>query len=131
MSFSDINSIHLVGRLTRDAETKFTASGTACTKFSLAVNESRKVGEAYQDYTNFFDCVLWNREKITPQLVKGKRVTIVGKLHQDRWDKEGQTHSKVVIKIEEIDFQWDKDKGQAPQAEEPQGAGFKDDDIPF
>jgi|GEM_PF-5936611 len=39
---TDLNHVTLIGRLTRDAELKYTQSGTACTTFSIAVNKSYK-----------------------------------------------------------------------------------------
>ena len=42
---TDLNRVVLIGRLTRDAETKFIQSGQAVCKFSLAVNRKRKVGD--------------------------------------------------------------------------------------
>ena len=96
---SDMNSVNIIGRLTRDAELKYTASGTAVCKFSLAVNEKRKAGDEWKDNANFFEIVLWGKvgESIQQYLTKGKQVAVIGKLTQERWDQDGQNRSKVVI----------------------------------
>ena len=96
---ADINHVVLVGRLTRDAELKYTASGQAVCKFSVAVNRRRKNGEQWEDEANYFDIVLWGRqgEALNQYLVKGKSVGVDGELRQDRWQQDGQNRSKVEI----------------------------------
>ena len=96
---ADINSVVIVGRLTRDAEIKYTAGGQAVCKFSLAVNRRRKNGDQWEDEANFFDVVLWGRqgEALNQYLVKGKSVGVEGELRQDRWQQDGQNRSKVEI----------------------------------
>ena len=96
---ADINQVVLVGRLTRDAELKYTANGQAVCKFSLAINRRRKNGEQWEDEVNYFDIVLWGRqgEALNQYLLKGKSVGIAGELRQDRWQQDGQNRSKVEI----------------------------------
>ena len=96
---ADLNHVVLIGRLTRDAELKSTASGQAVCKFSIAVNRRRKNGDQWEDEANFFDIVLWGRqgESLHQYLVKGKMVGIDGELRQDRWQQDGQNRSKVEI----------------------------------
>jgi len=96
---ADINHVVLVGRLTRDAELKYTASGQAVCKFSIAVNRRRKNGDQWEDEANFFDVVLWGRqgEALNQYLSKGKSVGVDGELRQDRWQQDGQNRSKVEI----------------------------------
>ncbi|MDR1867959.1 MAG: single-stranded DNA-binding protein [Treponema sp.] len=95
----DLNHVTLIGRLTRDAELKYTASGQAVCKFSIAVNRRRKMGEQWIDEANFFDIVVWGRqgETLHQYLVKGKLVGVDGELRQDRWEQDGQNRSKVEI----------------------------------
>ncbi|MDR0411641.1 MAG: single-stranded DNA-binding protein [Treponema sp.] len=95
----DINHVILVGRLTRDAELKYTANGQAVCKFSIAVNRRRKQGEQWIDEANFFDVVVWGRqgESLNQYLVKGKLIGVDGELRQDRWEQDGQNRSKVEI----------------------------------
>jgi single-strand DNA-binding protein len=96
---ADINHVVLVGRLTRDAELKYTANGQAVCKFSVAVNRRRKNGDQWVDEANFFDVVLWGRqgESLNQYLMKGKVVGVDGELRQDRWEQEGQNRSRVEI----------------------------------
>jgi single-strand DNA-binding protein len=95
----DINRVVLIGRLTRDAELKYTSGGQAVCKFSVAVNRRKKNGEQWEDEANYFDVVLWGRqgENINQYLIKGKTVGIDGELRQDRWQQDGQNRSKFEI----------------------------------
>jgi single-strand DNA-binding protein len=95
----DLNHVVLIGRLTRDAELKYTSSGQAVCKFSIAVNRRKKNGDQWEDEANFFDIVIWGRqgESLNQYLVKGKMVGVDGELRQDRWQQDGQNRSKVEI----------------------------------
>jgi single-strand DNA-binding protein len=95
----DLNHVVLIGRLTREAELKFTSGGQAVCKFSIAVNRRKKSGDQWEDEANFFDIVLWGRqgEALHQYLVKGKMVGVDGELRQDRWQQDGQNRSKVEI----------------------------------
>jgi len=96
---ADLNHVVLIGRLTRDAELKYTSSGQAVCKFSIAVNRRKKNGDQWEDEANFFDIVVWGRqgESLHPYLLKGKMVGVDGELRQDRWQQDGQNRSKVEI----------------------------------
>ncbi len=96
---ADLNHVILIGRLTRDAELKYTANGQAVCKFSIAVNRRRKNDDQWVEEPNYFDITLWGRqgEALNQYLVKGKQVAITGELRQDRWEQDGQTRSKVEI----------------------------------
>jgi single-strand DNA-binding protein len=98
---SDLNRVILIGRLTRDAELKYTTSGMAVCKFSIAVTRKKKNGDQWVDEANFFDIVLWGRqgEALNQYLVKGKQIGVDGELRQERWqDRDsGQNRSKVEI----------------------------------
>lgn len=95
----DINSVLLIGRITRDAELKYTSSGTAICRFSLAVNRRVKTGDTWGEEGNFFDVTLFGKsgESLNQYLAKGKQVAVQGELKQDRWEQDGQSRSKVGI----------------------------------
>ena len=119
---ADINHVVLVGRLTRDAELKYTAGGQAVCKFSVAVNRRRKNGEQWEDEPNYFDVVLWGRqgEALNQYLLKGKSVGVDGELRQDRWQQDGQNRSKVEIVANNIMLLGGNPAGQSGGS---QGAG--------
>jgi single-strand DNA-binding protein len=96
---TDINRVFLVGRLTRDAELRFTTAGTPVGKFSIAVNRSKKAGDQWEEEVHYFDIVLWGKtaEALSKYLVKGKQVAIDGELRQNRWEQDGQSRSRIEI----------------------------------
>jgi single-strand DNA-binding protein len=147
---ADINNVVLVGRLTRDAELKYTASGQAVCKFSLAINRRKKSGDQWEDEVSFFDIVIWGRqgEAIIQYLLKGKQVGVQGELRQDRWQQDGQNRSRIEIIANNIQLlggggyqnsgmtgsqgssenqgSWQNNRGETP----PSDDNFSDD-IPF
>lgn len=96
---TDLNHVVLIGRLTQDAELKYTQNGYAISTFSIAVNRSRKNGDQWVEEASFFEISLYGKsaENLKPYLVKGKQVAIDGELRQDRWESDGQKRSKVVV----------------------------------
>ncbi|MCF6336216.1 MAG: single-stranded DNA-binding protein [Spirochaetales bacterium] len=96
---NDINIVTLVGRLTREAELKYTNSGLAVCKFSLAVNRRKRSGDQWTDEVSYFDIVLWGKqgEAIQQYLGKGKQIAVSGELRQNRWEQDGQKRSKVEV----------------------------------
>jgi single-strand DNA-binding protein len=101
---SDINSVTIVGRMTRDAELKYTNSGQPVTKFSIANNYSKKNGDNWEELTNFFDVTLWGKrgESLNQYLTKGTQLAVTGELKQDRWEQDGQQRSRVLINANNI-----------------------------
>ena len=131
---ADVNHVILIGRLTRDAELKYTTGGMAICKFAIAVDKRRKQGDEWVKETSFFDIVLWGRsgESISQYLVKGKQVAIDGELRQNRWEQDGQARSKVEIVANNVQLLGGGDKAEkpAPQASNGTPPDFPDD-IPF
>lgn len=88
-----MNKIMLIGNLGKDPEMNYTPSGTAVTKFSLAVNRYRKssTGER-QEETEWFNIVAWDKlgETCNQYLHKGSKVYIEGRVSQRKYtDKNG------------------------------------------
>lgn len=93
------NRVVLVGNLTRDPELRYIPSGTAVSDIGLAVNDRIKRGDQWVDETTFVDITLWGRtaEIANEYLSKGSSVLIEGRLKLDRWEKDGQKHSKLKV----------------------------------
>ncbi len=96
---NDLNTWIGIGRLVRDSELKYSSGGTAICKFSIAVGKKFKKDEQIVEEVSFFDVVLWGRqgEALSSFLVKGKQVAVEGELHQNRWEQDGQSRSKIEI----------------------------------
>ncbi len=93
------NRVILVGNLTRDPELRYIPSGTAVSDIGLAVNDRIKRGDQWVDEATFVDVTLWGRtaEIANEYLSKGSPVLIEGRLKLDRWEKDGQKHSKLKV----------------------------------
>lgn len=142
---SDLNSVALIGRLTRDAELKYGNSGTAICNLSIANNYSRKQGEQWVEEVNYFDAVIIGKraEALHKYLVKGKQLGIAGELQQDRWEKDGQKRSRVKVLVKDVQLLGGKSEGgnaQAPHGSQPGDFGYSggessgadfEDDVPF
>ncbi|WP_301108839.1 single-stranded DNA-binding protein [Sporosarcina sp.] len=89
-----INRVVLVGRLTKDPELKYTQSGIAVTRFTLAVNRafSNQQGEREAD---FISCVAWRKqaENIANYLRKGSLAGVDGRIQTGSF--EGQDGKRV------------------------------------
>lgn len=91
-----MNTVQLVGRLTRDVELKFTASGTATGSFNLAVNRNftNQQGEREADFIN---CVIWRKaaENLSNWTRKGSLIAIDGRLQTRSY--ENRNGQKVYV----------------------------------
>lgn len=96
---ADLSIAVLVGRLTRDAELKYTNSGQPICHFSVATSTRRKKADQWVDEASFWDVDLWGKqaESLSQYLTKGKLVAVEGTMRQDRWEQEGQARIKVVV----------------------------------
>lgn len=117
------NLVVIHGNLTRAAELKYWDNQTAYCEFSLAVNESYKdkqTGE-WKDIPSYFDCTLRGKgaEVFVKSLTKGRGVTVTGSLKQNRWESNGQKFSRVIIKVENLDFDRPSDSGANQQNYHP------------
>jgi single-strand DNA-binding protein len=94
------NRIILVGNLTRDPEIRYTQSGKAVTKFSLAVNNPRNKEE-----TTFVDIVAWDKlgETCNTYLKKGQTTLVEGRLVIRTYDdKDGNKRKATEVVIDNM-----------------------------
>ncbi len=94
------NRVILVGNLTRDPEIRYTQSGKAVTKFTLAVNNPRNKEE-----TTFVDIVAWDRlgETCNTYLKKGSNTLVEGRLVIRSYDdKDGNKRKATEVVIDNM-----------------------------
>ena len=94
------SNITLIGNLTRDPELKFTQSGKAQTRFSIAVNRRWQREGTWEEQTSYFDVTTWAvlAENVANTLTKGNRVIVTGRLEQRTWEtKEGEKRSTIEV----------------------------------
>lgn len=149
---SDINRVIIIGRLTKDPELRYTASGAAVCSFSLANNRSYTKDGNKVEQVSYFNCIAWSKlgEVINEYVRKGHRFGVEGRLQQRSYeDKDGNKRSVVEIVVDGCQFLQPREQGEQP----PAGAGvpaekpaalangtethdappamFSDEDIPF
>lgn len=151
---SNINTVAVSGNLTRDPELKTFGDDGKVANLGIAVNRQRKdAGGDYVDEVSFFDVTVWGNFAglVCRKLRKGDSCTIMGRLEQQTWEKDGEKKSKVVIIASTIDSDGffrskdeDRSEGESqsdnfvpantPSGEATESAASTtaaDDDIPF
>jgi single-strand DNA-binding protein len=125
---ANLNKVLLIGRLTRDPESRATKSGSTVVSFGLAVNRTYTRQESNEriEETCFLDCEAWARqgETIARYMKKGSQIFVEGRLKFDSWEKDGQKHNKIRIVVENFQF-LDAKGGGPPDAEGGSGGGSR------
>lgn len=141
---NDLNQCSFIGRLGRDPETRYMASGKAVANFSIAVGSSWKdknTGDK-KEQTEWVNIVAFDKlgEICAQYLKKGAQVFIQGAMKTRKWqDKEGKDRYSTEIIANQMQMIGGRPQGQsqeksdpAPTKEEtPAAAESFDDDIPF
>jgi len=115
-----LNSVNIMGNLTRDPEMKYTPSGKAVCSLSLANNRIYTSNGEKVTEVSYFDVEVWGAvaENCAKYLTKGSGIIVEGRLKQDRWEKDGKTQSKVRITANSVHFMPKKIAGAAAASEE-------------
>lgn len=128
-----MNNITLIGRLTRDPELKYTQSGKAFCKFSIAVQR-----EFNRDEADFINCIAWDKraEAICEYLRKGRRIATQGRLSVNSYEKDGETKwitEVIVDKFEFVDSLNNENRGNENKKSNQEPENFEDDpdEFPF
>ncbi|SDL30216.1 single-stranded DNA-binding protein [Natronincola ferrireducens] len=108
-----MNSVVLIGRLARDPELRFTASGKAVATFSIAVNRPfSKTNEA-----DFFNIVVWGKtaENCANYLAKGRLVAIEGRLQSRSYETQtGEKRYITEVVANQVEFlEWGNKENKA------------------
>lgn len=139
-----INSIILVGRLTRNLELRYTQSEKAVGNFTLAINRRFKNQNGEYE-TDFIDCVVFGKqaETMSKYTQKGDLIGVEGSIQKRAYeDKEGNKRYATEIMVEKITFlQTNKKeetkiednpyKDMSVKVEADQSIEISDDDLPF
>lgn len=133
-----MNSYNAIGRVGKDAQTRFTQGGDPVTGWPLAVDS----GYGDKKQTLWLDCSLWGKrgEKVAEYITKGSQIGVSGELGTREHD--GKTY--LTLKVGEVSLIGGKSEGGSQRQESaprPQRSAapiqsapaddFADDDIPF
>lgn len=135
-----LNEVVLMGRLTRDAETRFLqGSNNSITRFTLAVERDYKAAGEDKPKTDFINCIAWNGtgEFVAKYFPKGSMIAITGTIETGSYtDKDGKKVYTTEIRVTKASFTGEKrnNTGSSPDSS---GDGFMnipdgiDEDLPF
>jgi single-strand DNA-binding protein len=142
-----VNRVILVGRLGKDPEIKYTASGMAMAKFSVATDEVRKDQQGNrQTNTEWHNIVFWGKqaEIAGEYLKKGTLIYIEGRLRTRSWDDPSGGGKRYATEVQGDRFQMLSSRGDGGESQEgPRGSGTyqtqpegpqetaEDEDLPF
>jgi single-strand DNA-binding protein len=145
-----INKVILVGRLGRDPEMKYTATGTPFCRFSMATDESwtDKASGERTEKTEWHNIVVWDKlaEICNNYLTKGRMVYIEGSLQTREWDdQEGNKRKTTEVRARDMVLlggpsgdgggsrrsPGPPSSSGSPSGGDGEGSQITDDDIPF
>ncbi len=129
-----MNKVILIGRLTRDVETRYSGE-TAIARYTLAVDRKyKKDGEQTADFIN---CVAFGKsgEFAEKYLHKGMKIAVTGRIQTGSYDdKDGKKVYTTDVVIEEHEFCESKgaqESAPAPKSESNEWMNVPDTELPF
>ena len=137
-----INNVVLIGRLTRDAELRYTPSNIAVATFNLAVNRNFKNDNGDRE-ADFINVVMWRQqaENFANWVKKGNLVGITGRIQTRSYDnQQGQRVYVTEVVAESFQILEKKDNSAnnasmenqiPPSFEKTNHMDISDDDFPF
>lgn len=100
-----LNSVVLIGRLTKDPELRTTGSGTPVVSYTLAVN--RRFKTQGQPEADFINCVAWNKtaDTMARYLHKGSLIAVQGRIQTRNYEnQQGQRVYVTEVVTDSFDF---------------------------
>ncbi len=95
--------MEITGRLTANAETRTVKGDKKVVRFTVAVNDSYRMGEERREITNYFECSYFRNEGIAEYLKKGAIVQIFGRVGVNAYiNKEGEARGSLTFHVSEI-----------------------------
>ena len=111
-----LNTITIMGRLTKDPELRRTGSGIAVASFTLAVDRDFAPKNGGEKETDFIECVAWKNtaEFVSKYFAKGRMAVVSGRLQIRKWqDKDGNKRQTAEVVADNVYFGDSKNSGNA------------------
>ena len=131
-----INNVVLVGRMTRDAELRYTPSNQAVATFTLAVNRNFKNQDGERE-ADFINVVIWRQqaENLVNWVKKGALIGVTGRI-QTRSYKNQQGQRVYVTEVVAESFQLLESRGQQSNSQDSSfgnssSMDIQEEDLPF
>ena len=103
-----LNRVTLIGNLGTDPEVRSTPAGKPVATFRMATNETFTDSATQQKKTavEWHDVECWGTlaKNVGEYLSKGRLAYVEGQLRTDRWEKDGQKHSRTKIVAARVQF---------------------------
>ncbi len=128
-----LNSVIIMGRLTRDPELRRTQGGTAVTSFTMAVDRDFK-SQSGEKETDFIDVVAWRNtgEFAAKYLAKGRMAAVEGRIQVRDWqDKDGNRRKSVEVVADNVYFADSKRDSKPQESRDDQEFDEIEDDGDF
>lgn len=133
-----MNSIYLIGRITKDLELRNTSNNKKVCEFTLAVNRDKEKAD-------FINCIVWNNqaENLCKYQGKGSLIGITGELRVDNYEIQGKKHYKTYVLVNQLEYLSSKKEEKKENPYEEFGNSIKtefdlgeqitieDSDLPF
>lgn len=118
---SDINTLTISGNLTRDAKALVSTSGKWSVRFTIAHDVRKMVKGEWKTVPMYLDCVKFNLDDsgLANYLVKGRKVTVSGKLEQDAYDYNGNERKSITCIVSQL-LLGELPKGQRTDHQQPE-----------
>lgn len=124
-----MNKCHIIGRMTKDPEVRYTQGGTAVATFTLAVD--RRVAKDKPKEADFIPCVVWGKMAdgvVKNYCYKGKQIAVEGRIQVRSYDaKDGSKRYVTEVIVSELEL-----LGKSEGSNKQGGGNYPtDDEIPF
>ena len=115
-----MNSVCLIGRLTKDVQERRTQNGTPVVSFTLAVDRRKK-----EDGADFINCIAWNKsaETIAKYVHKGDLFGVTGYIQTRSYEKDGRTNYATEVVTTGFQF---LERKREMQSDSPSGQNNSD-----
>ena len=136
-----MNTVNLIGRLTKDPELRYTPSGIAVCKFTLAVNRdfTNQQGEREADFIN---CTAFKKtaENLANYQRKGSQIGVIGRIQTGSYQRDDGTKVFTTdVMVDRVEFLGSKQNNeqqnnygqQNNQQYNNQQINVSPDDLPF
>lgn len=124
-----MNSVILIGNLTRDPELRYSTGGnqTAICRFTVAVNDRRRNSQTqeWEDNPSFIPIVVFGKqaENCDRYLAKGRKVAVMGRIQTGSYEKDGRTVYTTEVIANNVEFLGSSQQSQGQSSFGQQGFG--------
>ena len=128
-----MNSLHIIGNITKNPETRTTTSGSTVCSFTVAVNRRKKVQG--QPEADFFRVSAWNQlgENCQKYLAKGRKVSVVGSVTVHAYSmQDGKPGASLEVMANDVEFLSSKGEAESNSGMDEKGfTPVESDDLPW